>query len=378
MKIVADENIPLIHEFFDSMGEVYTVPPRTLSPKHTRDADILVVRSVVPIGPTLLENSALRFVGTCTAGIDHLDVSCLDRLGIRWSGAPGCNAAAVGDYVFSALAALGVDSLNVRVGIIGCGQVGGGLFRRLTALGVECRCFDPFLSPSAQPGLTGLDEVLESDVICIHAPLTRSGPHPSLHLLGAKQLERLPTGATLISAGRGGVVDNKALLELLESRRDLKVVLDVWESEPEVDRALFDRVTLGTPHIAGHSYDGKAKGTEIIYRKVCELLHRPAEKTYHELDPFPAPEPIRLAPASPLEALRSAVLTAYDMREDHRRFAQALQEGTDPRAAFDRLRRNYPIRREFSNFRVELEEANPQRRLQLAAQLRALGFMLED
>lgn len=368
MKIVADENIPLIHEFFDSLGEVVTIPPRALSREHTQDADILVLRSVVPVGRSLLENTRVKFVGSCTAGVDHLDSRAMDDLGISWSGAPGCNAAAVADYIFSTFAALDLDYLSSKVGIIGCGNVGGAVFRRLDALGVNCCCYDPLLTDREQTKLTGLSDVLQADIICIHAPLTTNMPYPSYHLLGREELKQLKHGATLISAGRGGVVDNSALKELLHEREDLQVVLDVWESEPDIDRSLYDLVTLGTPHIAGHSYDGKAKGTEIIYRKVCEFLQLPATLSFADLDQFKPQSPIRLHHTQPLKAMQEAILSVYDMRRDHEDFKQALQNEASPRLAFDKLRKNYPRRREFSNYEIDVSGGA------LARQLRAVGF----
>jgi erythronate-4-phosphate dehydrogenase len=373
MKIVADENIPLTHAFFDSLGEVLTVPSRELSREHTLDADILVVRSIVPVGRSLLEDTAVKFVGTCTAGTDHLDTQFMDERSIRWRGAAGCNAGAVGDYIFSVLAALDLDYLNSKVGIIGCGHVGGSLFRRLDALGVECLCYDPLLTGKQQAGLTSLPDVLRADIVCIHAPLTTSGPHPSHHLLGAEQLSRLRPGTTLINAGRGGVIDNAALGEVLQKRSDLQVVLDVWESEPDIDTALYDRVTLGTPHIAGHSYDGKVKGTEIIYRHVCEFLQRPATVTFAELD-SDSPRNICLQGTDPRQAINEAILAAYDVRTDHDCFKRALQKEATPRQAFDTLRKNYPMRREFSNYLIKLAEPDEQ----LANQLEVIGFQIMD
>lgn len=370
MKIVADENISLIHEFFDSLGDVVTVSARELDREHVRDADILVVRSVVPIGRALLENTSVRFVGTCTAGIDHLDTEALDRLGIGWSAAPGCNASAVVDYVLSTFAALGLDFLNSTVGIIGCGNVGASLYRRLKGLGITCRCYDPFLNSEQQADLSELTQVLQSDIICIHAPLTIDSEHPSFHLLGMEQLELLKKGATLISAGRGGVIDNRALGNFLKQREDVKVVLDVWESEPEIDTELAETVTFGTPHIAGYSYDGKARGTEIIYRKVCEFLQRPATKTFANFDDFQPGEPIELRQTDHREALEEAILSVYDMRVDHENFKRALRREATPREAFDKLRKNYPMRREFFNYSLRLLQADEE----LGRKLAVAGF----
>ena len=95
-------------------------------------------------------------------------------------------------YVYAALAHLDVDWLGKRIGIIGCGNVGGRLYRRLKAQGVECRVYDPFLSVEQIPELTTLDAVLGCDVVCMHTPLTQSGPHPSCHLIGAHELDGVP------------------------------------------------------------------------------------------------------------------------------------------------------------------------------------------
>lgn len=373
MKILADENIPLIHEFFDGLGHVRTMPPRAMTAEDARDADLLIVRSVVPIGRELLDGSRIRFVGTCTAGTDHLDIGYLEEAGIHWSSAAGCNANAVGDYVFSALAALGVDFLPLRVGIIGCGNVGSRLYRRMRALGVDCCCYDPLLKPDPELNLSSLDKVLECDIVCIHAPLTRSGPHPSFHLVGRDELDKLRPGAVLISAGRGGVVDNHALSELLKRRLDLRVVLDVWESEPDIDTSLFEQVDLGTPHIAGHSYDGKAVGTEIIYQQACRFLSQPETVTFNDLDQFKPSQALRLRSDDLVSALHEAILAVYDVREDYQRFATALAMEESPRQVFDRLRKHYPMRREFSTYTVELKQNNDE----LSSQLQALGFKIE-
>lgn len=375
MRIVADENIPLVREFFGTLGEVRTVAPRALSREHTAQADLLVVRSVVPIPAALVKGTPVRFVGTCTAGVDHLDGAGLSALGIAWTGAPGCNANSVVNYVFSTLAALEGPWLDSTVGpssmgIVGCGNVGGLLYRRVRELGLRCRVYDPFLTPEQVPDLGPLEEVLGCDMVCIHAPHTTGGPHPSHHLLGASELHQLKPGALLINAGRGPVVDNDALQALLARRDDLRVVLDVWENEPDLNAELVERVDLATPHIAGHSYDGKVRGTEMIYRSVCDFLGLPAPLTAAKFDPQPELQSLALSATAPAAALNQAILGAYDVREDDLRFRAAIAGANRPRDAFDEQRKHYPIRREFEHFTVQPLEPNPA----LEKQLQILGF----
>ncbi len=242
MKLVADENIPLVNEFFGHLGEIKRLPGRTLTAADVRDADALIVRSVTRVDRQLLEGSQVKFVGTCTIGVDHLDQAYLAERDIAWSSAPGCNANSVVEYVYAALAHLDINWLHGRFGIIGCGNVGGLLYRRLKAQGVDVCCYDPHLSPAQNPDLVSLDEVLACDLISMHTPLVNGGDHPSFHLLGAAQLAQLKPGAVLINAGRGAVIDNQALLSVLRARPDLRLVLDVWEPEPAISLDLLGRL----------------------------------------------------------------------------------------------------------------------------------------
>ena len=113
MHIVADENIPLLDEFFAAFGSIRRLPGRSISAADVRDADLLLVRSVTQVNRALLEGSRVRFVGTCTIGTDHLDLDYFAEAGIAWSSAPGCNARGVVDYVLGSVLTLaereGVD-----------------------------------------------------------------------------------------------------------------------------------------------------------------------------------------------------------------------------------------------------------------------------
>lgn len=355
LKIVVDENIPLADEFFSALGCVVRLPGRTLSAADVADADALVVRSVTPVNEALLAGSKVKFVGTCTIGVDHLDIEYLQQQGIAYSSSPGCNANSVVEYIFSALAALGVDWRSKTVGIIGCGNVGGHLYRRLLEFGVNCRCYDPFLSEQDNRHLTDLNTVLSSDIICMHTPLTTGGAHPTLHLLGEGQLDQLKPGALLLNAGRGAVIDNDALLRFLQRRSDVKVVLDVWEGEPEINTELMKYVNLASPHIAGYSFDGKVKGTEMIYQALCDQLVCAAVVSSESLVAA-AKIDLPLSTDEEFAGLSEAVLGSYDVREDDARMRAVLQglEGEALSQAFDRLRKEYPTRREFHCYAVSL------------------------
>ncbi len=361
MKIIADENIPCVKQAFSTLGDVTLVSGRDLRAGQVRDADILLVRSVTRVGAGLLDGSRVRFVGSATIGFDHVDLDYLKTHEIGFSTAPGSNAVSAAEYVISALLALSerqqFDLADKTIGIIGCGNVGSRVRRKLAALGVVCLVNDP---PLQEQG-GGLDfvelkEILETDIITLHVPLTHSSRHPTFHLIDETFMARLKPHTTLVNTARGAAVDNRALVRLLEGRPDLSVVLDVWEGEPAIDMTLLQKVALGTPHIAGYSLDGKMRGTEMIYRAVCE--HFGLVGQWQAVDELPAGQSLDLAAAHTQDlgaALRKAVFHSYDIRRDDRRLRELLTLAPAERPGhFDRLRKEYPVRREFSETTVRL------------------------
>lgn len=286
--------------------------------------DALLVRSVTRVDQALLADSPVQFVGTATIGTDHVDQAYLAQRKICFSNAPGCNADAVVEYVLSCIFLLaaqqGFNPAERVYGIIGVGNVGGRLQRRLQALGYKVLLNDP---PRAEQesGFVELDSLLQqADIICAHTPLTRSGKHPSYHLLGSEQLGRLRENAILLNAGRGPVIDNTALLQIGRQRSDLTFVLDVWEHEPAVDPALAQRCAIVSPHIAGYSLDGKIRGTYMLYQALCRHLGEACGESLNDFLPEAelawTPEEGR----SPLEIMQ----LIYDPREDDRLLRETL------------------------------------------------------
>ncbi|MBU1330422.1 MAG: 4-phosphoerythronate dehydrogenase PdxB [Gammaproteobacteria bacterium] len=359
MHIVADENIPLLEACFARFGRISRHPGRTIDRAALGDAEVLLVRSVTQVDRALLEGSQVRFVGTCTIGTDHLDLAYLEQAGIAWASAPGCNARGVVDYVLGSLLVLaedeGLDLAERTYGIVGAGQVGSRLAKVLRGLGWTVKVCDPPRQAAEGGEFVALEEILAScDVISLHTPLTREGAWPTWHLLGAEQLARLRSGAWLINASRGAVVDNPALCAALQARSDLRAVLDVWEGEPLADPELAARCRLATPHIAGYSLDGKLRGTLQILQAYCEVLGEPAPV----LPELPAPwlgEIGLSCDADPAWALSTLCRAVYDPRRDDADFRRSLVGGdAQRRAAFDRLRKHYPMRRETDGLSVAL------------------------
>ncbi|HDG1681506.1 TPA: 4-phosphoerythronate dehydrogenase PdxB [Kluyvera ascorbata] len=370
MKILVDENMPYARELFSRLGEVRAVPGRPIPTDALTDADALMVRSVTKVNEALLGDKAIKFVGTATAGTDHVDQSWLTQAGIGFSAAPGCNAIAVVEYVFSALLMLaerdGFALADRTVGIVGVGNVGGRLQKRLEALGIKTLLCDPPRADNGDEGdFRSLDElVAEADVITFHTPLYKEGQYKSLHLADEALIRRLKPGTILINACRGPVVDNAALLKCLEEGQNLSVVLDVWEPEPDLNLALLDKVDLGTSHIAGYTLEGKARGTTQVFEAYSQFIGQPQDVALSTL--LPAPEFGRISLHGSLDqpTLKRLVHLVYDVRRDD----APLRKVAGIPGEFDKLRKNYLERREWSSLTVECDDADA------AELLQKLGF----
>ena len=372
MRIVVDANVPAADACFGGLGELIRLPGREIDAAALRDADAVVVRSITRIDEALVEaamsgRSRLRFVGTCTIGTDHVDARALARHGVGFASAPGCNAEAVVDYVLGSLLTLAEceDWLLAerRVGIVGVGNVGGRLRRRLVAMGIECLVCDPpraereGVEREGERYFVDLDTLIdECDVLCLHTPLVREGPHATHHLLDAQRIARIEPGTVLLNAGRGDCVDGLALRQRLSGQGDISAVLDVWESEPGIDSALRDLVNLATPHIAGHSLDGKLRGTHQVYEALSRYLGLPVRQTLDALLPAPPlPRLVLDGGLAPEDALRRCLRAVYDVRRDHDAlYRESRRRGMA--AGFDACRVEYPLRRELSTLEVELRE----------------------
>jgi len=367
LKIVADENMPLVESFFAGWGDIERVSGRGLTAQQVADADVLLVRSVTEVNEALLADSKVQFVGTATVGVDHVDQAYLSRAGIGFSSAPGCNAYGVVDYVLSTLARLSRRETNGfldrRVGIVGAGNVGGALWRRLQALGVDCVVCDPPLQDEGVKGLSGLEAALAADVITLHTPLTDGGAYPTWHMLDAGRLGQLGAGSYLINAARGELVDNQALKALLTQGQALTAVLDVWEPEPAIDDTLMPLLAWGTPHIAGYSVEGKIRGTAMVYEACCRHFGRGIDK---QLDDFlPAADVVSLeqtglAGLSVGQQLCELILAGFDVLQDANRFVAALEQTDEAgkTVAFDQCRKHYPSRRELTSLEFNVPDAS--------------------
>ncbi len=354
MKIIADENIPYADEAFAEFGEVRTFVGRDLTAADLGNAEILLVRSVTKVNAQLLAASSIRFVGTATIGLDHIDLNYLQQQGIGFISAPGSNATSAAEYVVSALLIMaerqGFELSDKSVGIIGCGNVGSRVLKKLTALGMTCFVYDPPLGKT-----NDLENVLAADIISFHVPLSKDGDYPTYQLVNEQFLASLRNDVIFINTSRGDVVDENALLKRLTACPNMQVILDVWQAEPNINQTLLQRAALATPHIAGYSFDGKVRATEMLYNAACNFFQKPPVWQAN----MPSPNPNHLY----VSDIHTAVMATYDVRRDDAELRRRTSE-------FDKLRKNYPIRREFSCIEIELAAASSQ----LLSSFKGLGY----
>jgi len=250
--------------------------------------------------------------------------------------------------------------------------VGSRLFNTLKALQVNVCAFDPNIAgfDSQQHS----DSVWQQDVVTLHTPITHSGEFKTHHLVDAQRLVSMKSNACLINSCRGAVIDNQALLSHLNSHPQFLAVMDVWEQEPAPSDELIRACLLATPHIAGYSLDGKYQGTAMIYEALCEFLALPVCTNLTQLAP-PAPlKDLTVSSDADMPFLfRKALRSSYDVRDDHFRMLSLL--GLDDAAkasAFDKLRKQYPMRRELNSLAVSTK------RILQPDWLQAMGIKLKS
>ena len=390
MKIVCDNKIPFLRGALEPYAEVVYLPGKETTAEVVRDADALITRTRTACNASLLEGSKVRVIATATIGFDHIDTSWCESHGIIWRNAPGCNSWSVKQYVTALLVTLarrrGLSLEGMTLGVVGVGNVGSKVAEAAEILGMKVLLNDP---PREREWLAchsegtachseeaegrrrnpfvSLDTILRrSDIITLHVPLQKEGPDATWHLFDADRLAQMRPSQILINSSRGPVVDNKALKAALKAGSLKAACLDVWEGEPELDPELVDLLDFTTPHIAGYSADGKANGTTAAVRVVASVLGLPlTDWTASGVPAAPqaAEFEIDASGKSMQDVLTEAVLHTYDITAD----SNALRSNL---GAFEKLRGDYPVRREFSYFTVRLKNGTPE----MASRLTRLGF----
>ncbi len=371
IKVVADDKIPFLKGVLEDVAEVLYLPGASISTSDLQDADGLITRTRTRCDRSLLEGTGISFIASATIGYDHIDVTYCDLAGIKWTNAPGCNSSSVQQYLVSTLLYLavsrGLDLRTLTLGVVGVGNVGRKVQLAGEALGMKVLLNDP---PRARTegseNFVSLDTLLdEAHVISLHVPLNRGGRDNTFHLVNGDFIAKAKKDAILINTSRGPVVDEKALIQGIQNAQLSDVVLDVFEQEPRLDPGLLDLLCLATPHIAGYSLDGKANGTAMS----VQALSRHFDLGLNNWQPGDLPRPDAselLGDASQqkeAELMWEVYRSTYDVCSDDQRLRSAPE-------AFEKLRGDYPFRRESSAYAVRLFQGYPE----LHTVLEKLGF----
>ncbi|OIQ01349.1 MAG: hypothetical protein AUK35_00105 [Zetaproteobacteria bacterium CG2_30_46_52] len=323
-----------------------------------KDADVLIVRSSVQVNEALLKGSKVKFVGTATIGDDHVDLAYLKDQGIAFASAAGSSTESVVEYMLACLYQLQtmekLDFDSDTLGIIGVGRIGSLLEQSCEILGLQTELNDPPRQREEElRKFKDIEYLLKyADVLTLHTPLIRDGKDNTVHLLDADVFSRFH-GNGIINAGRGPCVDNQALRAWLDEDSKRFAILDCWEGEPSVDLALVThpQVVIATPHIAGHSLDGKAANTLFVYNALCDFL----EVSYQwDID---ADLPEIDVKSIDLNNKRSDLIKQfYPIVEDSNTMKEAAETPETFAAWFRHYRNHYPIRR---SWRKTLQAISP-------------------
>lgn len=360
MVIFIDENIPFLGESLKNCGEIVPFNGRELTKKNLIDShcNFLFVRSTTNVNRDLLEDTKVKFIGSATSGIDHIDLNYLKEKNIVFSDAKGSNANSVAEYVVYSILKWSIvnniELINKKIGIIGYGNIGKLVAGYSELLGLEVYINDPpllddgFVFPDSVK-YSDLQEIFSNcDIISNHVPLTKVGNYKTFKLIDRKLISLIKKDSLFIHTSRGGIVVEEALLNSLTDRKFFAVI-DVWENEPLINSLLCRLSFLSTPHIAGYSFDGKIKGVKKMADFFYSVTNLKPDYSLIDEQIFEI-EPV-------MKDIYNNKLKLLEILENNRKFSDdykyilntMLFDDIKRARSFDEFRKNYPKRRESLN-----------------------------
>ena len=371
-KVVIDSAIWVTPSLSALPIELVSIQGTQIVPAHLKDANALLTRTVTRVDSNLLQDSPIAFVGTASAGTDHIDTRYLSERGIKLANAAGCNAGAVADYVLDAIyQCQRLESLisGATVGLVGYGAVGRHLAARLSMLGGKIKVYDPYVK-STEAGVTlcALPEVLGCSIVSLHAALHNDQPHPSAQMIDNTAVSYISPDALFINAGRGGLVTEEALHRMAD--KGVTLVLDTWPEEPSVSQELLSRATLATPHIAGYTRTAKSNATDFLIEPLVRALS--LDYPFNTLESEDTRQVmVDLSRQSDSHGLMDVMKVISRLAQDDDQFRKSWEKSQTP-DNFETQRTQYRLRDQYGA--LKLEAANASTELQRL--LSAAGFRL--
>ena len=255
--------------------------------------DALIVRGRTKITEkVILQTKKLKVVGRCGVGVDNIDLQAAKEKGIIVVNAPGATTTSVAELTMGLIFSLareipradagmkngkwlkkelvGVELNKKSLGIIGYGRIGSTVGKIAVSAGMRINAFDLFLTPETTRvdggELLPFDEVIRnSDFITIHTPFTET----TKNLIDEEAISKMKDGVFIICAARGGIVDEAALLDGLNSGKIAGAALDVYVDEPPTNQELISHPkVISTPHIGGQTGDAQKQASIDISKEV--------------------------------------------------------------------------------------------------------------
>lgn len=374
MKVIIDDKIPYIHGALEPYADVIYTPGHEITRNMVKDADALITRTRTLCDEELLAGSSVKLIATATIGHDHIDAVYCDKAGIAWTNAPGCNAKSVEQYIASALFTWSLEHReklhSKTIGIVGVGNVGSKVARLGEILGMRVLLNDPPRARMEGPEqFVPLETITrEADIVSFHVPLHMLGEDATFHMSDGGFFGKLKNKPLVINSCRGEVFHTPSVKTALKSGQITDYIVDCWENEPHIDLDLMGMAYLATPHIAGYSRDGKANGTMMSVQAVSRFFGLGIDHWKPEqMEPPSQPDIFLDGSRRDEESIMAeAVLNTYDIEAD----AENLRANPE---RFEKLRGDYPVRREFPAYRISTKQVSDS----VLAKLQALGFSIE-
>ena len=371
MKIIIDDKIPYIRGAFGDVAEVIYLPGSKTTAEIAKNADAIVTRTRTICNEKLLAGSSVKFIATATIGYDHIDTDYCDAAGIKWTNAPGCNSKSVEQYIASALMVLAeTKKLKLKdlcIGIVGVGNVGSKVAKICEIFGMKVLLNDPPRERAeGSDKFVSLETIKnEADIISLHVPLNIKGEDATFHMGNESFFSALKKRPVLINSCRGEVIETDAVKKALKTKQLSSFVCDCWENEPDLDLELLEMTDIATPHIAGYSKDGKAKGTLMSVLAISDFFGLGLNNWQPSGVELPTNPIIEIdgEGMNEQEVFSKAILHTYDIRHDDKLLRLSPEH-------FEQQRGDYPTRREFPAFTVRTQRVEEK----TLEKLELLGF----
>lgn len=273
MKLLIDKAIPFIEGVFEPyVDHVVYKEGEAICHADLKDVDGLVIRSRTRCNGTLLRGTPVKIIATATFGTDHIDTKYCNSHSIVVRKADGVSAGGVMNYVFSALygtaARKSIPLEGCTFGVVGAGNNGARVLHMARTLGFNTlKCDPPRAEQEGDTGFCSLDYLLQnSDIVSLHLPLNEK----TRGIADAYFFSKMRYGAFFINTSRGELVVEQDLINAIPKLGP--VIIDAWVGEPNINHTLLNLVDIGTPHIAGYTYQGKLGATAMAVRAIARYF----------------------------------------------------------------------------------------------------------